>query len=163
MKIAVLFEGFGHARKGLEEAGHECVGVELDLGCHTIAKSLCKGEAIHSDPRNFPIRGFDAVWLSRPNDLEWALHIGTDVLWVEHSVMSEFNNWGRIYNAAQFIDPPELNLNIIIGGRYKAPKILRPYKRNYHQAPRVCDGEIPIYMAKAFGEVYAAPEKATRT
>ena len=30
MNIAVLFDGAGLARLGLEQAGHTCIGIELD-------------------------------------------------------------------------------------------------------------------------------------
>jgi site-specific DNA-cytosine methylase len=34
MKIAVLFDGAGLARKGLEDSGHECTGFEIDPVSH---------------------------------------------------------------------------------------------------------------------------------
>ncbi len=38
MNIAVLFDGAGLARLGLEQAGHTCTGIELDPLKHMLSK-----------------------------------------------------------------------------------------------------------------------------
>ncbi len=147
MRIAVLFDGAGLARLGLEQAGHECIGVELDPIKHYLSSFVGKGICHLGDACSFDLSGFDAVWASPPcqqrsqartqglpkssfcNDLvDWALRISTPVLWVEN-VIADGKNFGPIYNAAQFIDPPIQVRNRIIGGRHILPKVIRRYSR----------------------------------
>ena len=124
MKIAVLFDGAGLARLGLEQAGHTCVGVELDPHKHHLSSFVGKGDCLLADVRSFDLTGFDAVWASPPcqqrsqartqgaprsiyaDDLvDWALALDTNVLWVENVVTSG-KQFGALYNAAQFHEPP---------------------------------------------------------
>jgi len=155
MKIAVLFDGAGLARKGLEEAGHECVGVELDPRKHHLSKALGSGNSVLCGVKDFDLSGFDAVWASPPcstrssaikdltgngglrdpvyqqDHLGWSLSIQKPILWVENVTIqgSKGNDWGTAYNAAQFTEVPIQNRNRIIGGSHPAPKVFRPYKR----------------------------------
>jgi len=147
MKIAVLFDGAGLARLGLERAGHQCVGVELDPHKHYLSSFVGKGDCVLADVRDFDLSGFDAVWASPPcqarsqartqgapksayaEDLvDWALALETPVLWVENVVTSGAQ-FGNIYNAAQFTSPPLQVRNRVIGGRYLPPEVHRPYTR----------------------------------
>ena len=66
MKIAVLFDGAGLARLGLEQAGHECTGVELDPAKHYLSQFVGSGNCILADATTFDVSGFDAVWASPP-------------------------------------------------------------------------------------------------
>lgn len=147
MRIAVLFDGAGLARLGLEQAGHSCVGVELDRHKHHLSLSVGSGNSVLGDVLDFDLTGFDAVWASPPcqqrsqartqglpksefsDDLvDWALNIQIPVLWVEN-VIADGKNFGPIYNASQFIEPPIQNRNRIIGGHHVLPKTIRPYTR----------------------------------
>lgn len=152
MKIAVLFDGAGLARLGLEQAGHECVGFELDPLKHHLSKFVGSGNCYIEDVRNVDLSKFDAVWASPPCQiysdartqgapksnfseglLEWALSIQKDILWVENvsSQSPVRNTWGKLWNAAQFTINPIQNRNRIVGGRYPDPVVFRPYKRYY--------------------------------
>jgi hypothetical protein len=150
MRIAVLFDGAGLARRGLENCGHDCVGVELDeWKCH-LADLLCDGESHCMDARDFPLDDFDAVWASPPCQsisicntrhapsedtlLQWALALPHKVLWVENVLSFTDNSWGTIYNAAQFTPEALQNRNRIIGGRYLPPRTFHPYKRRFPDA-----------------------------
>lgn len=147
MKIAVLFDGAGLARLGLERAGHRCVGVELDPVKHHLSLSVGEGACILADVKDFSLSGFDAVWASPPcqersqartqgapksvfsEDLvDWALAIQSEVLWVEN-VLTAGEPFGKLFNATQFHEPALQIRNRIIGGRYKEPDVLRPYSR----------------------------------
>ena len=147
MKIAELFDGAGHARLGLEQAGHICVGVELDPHKHHLSSFVGHGSCALADVREFDLTGFDAVWASPPcqqrsqartqgaprsayaDDLvDWALALDVSVLWVENVVVSG-EQFGALYNAAQFHEPPLQVRNRVIGGRYLAPEVFRPYTR----------------------------------
>ena len=150
MKIAVLFDGAGLARLGLEQAGHDCVGFELDPNKHALSQSVGSGNAILADVRDVDLSGFDAVWASPPCQirstartqgdptseysvdlLEWSLNLPHEVLWVENVTVqgATGNEWGTVYNAGQFSDLQ--NRNRVIGGRYQAPVVLHPYKRAF--------------------------------
>lgn len=158
MKIAVLFDGAGLARLGLEQAGHECVGVEIDRRRHHLAQFVGGGQSVLIDAKEFDLSGFDAVWASPPcstrstaikdltgkgglrdpehqqDHLEWSLSIPADILWVENVTKqgSKGNEWGPTYNAAQFGDDPlRQNRNRIVGGRHTPPEPLRPYRRRF--------------------------------
>lgn len=108
MKIAVLFDGAGLARLGLEQAGHQCTGVELDPLKHCLSLSIGSGNCVLGDATQFDVSGFDAIWASPPcatrsslpkdltgkgglrqpqyqnNYLEWCLRLDTETLWVEN-------------------------------------------------------------------------------
>lgn len=156
MKIAVLFDGAGLARLGLEKAGHDCTGYELDPMKHYLSQFVGSGKSILADVRTVDLSGYDAVWASPPCQLfsaartqgkpvskfaddllGWSLALPHKILWVENvkSQTASANSWGTVYNAAQFEVHPRQNRNRVIGGRHLAPKLYRPYKRVY---PNVC-------------------------
>lgn len=160
MKIAVLFDGAGLARLGLEQAGHECVGFELNPWKHYLSKFVGVGECVLADARDVDLSGFDAVWASPPCQehsiaatqggprcqvlpgesysdstlLAWSEEIQSEILWVENV---DWHNTRHlpIYNAAQFLSEPIQNRSRRIGGRYKKPDVFRPYTRAY---PGIC-------------------------
>lgn len=70
MRIAVLFDGAGLARLGLEQAGHTCVGFELDPWKHHLSRQVGQGLCQLADVRDLTpdklAEGFDAVWASPP-------------------------------------------------------------------------------------------------
>lgn len=160
MKIAVLFDGAGLARLGLELAGHDCVGFELNPWKHCLSKFVGSGNCVLADAREVDLAPFDAVWASPPCQthsiaatqgppkdqiglgefysdgtlLAWSEQIEKDILWIENVDWHSTRHL-PIYNAAQFIDPPIQNRSRRMGGRYVAPNVLRPYKR---AEPGIC-------------------------
>lgn len=160
MKIAVLFDGAGLARLGLEQAGHECHGFELNPWKHILSLSVGSGNCTLADAREVDLSGFDAVWASPPCQahsiaatqgpprcqvlagesysdstlLAWSEEIEKEILWVENVDWHSTRHL-PIFNAAQFIDPPIQNRSRRIGGRYKEPVVLRPYRR---AEPGIC-------------------------
>ena len=69
MNIAVLFDGAGLARLGLEQAGHTCTGFELDPNKHRLSLSVGSGNTSLADVRDFDLRSYDAAWCSPPCQL----------------------------------------------------------------------------------------------
>jgi site-specific DNA-cytosine methylase len=155
MRIAVLFDGAGLARLGLEQAGHDCVGVELDPWKHWLGQHIGKGNTVCMSATDFNLKGFDAVWASPPcqlfsmartqggpksayagDFLSWSLGLKNEVLWVENVVpFGKAGRYGNVYNAGQFTETPIQNRNRIIGGRFIEPRVYRPYKKTF---PGVC-------------------------
>lgn len=155
MRIAVLFDGAGLARLGLEQAGHECVGVELDPWKHYLGQFIGSGNAYRMDATKFDLSGFDAVWASPPCQLfsmartqgqpqsgfagdfvQWSLALPHKVLWVENVVpFGKEGLFGQVFNAGQFTETPIQNRNRIIGGRFLQPRVYRPYKKTF---PNTC-------------------------
>lgn len=154
MKIAVLFDGAGLARLGLEQAGHDCTGVELNPVAHYFSQFVGSGNCILADATTFDLSNYDATWCSPPcqkissartagpaqgiyseNHLDWCLAIKKEILWVENvSRQGKHNdNWGTIWNAAQFLEKPIQCRNRVIGGIYDHPDVFRPYARSYGQ------------------------------
>lgn len=159
MKIAVLFDGAGLARLGLEQAGHECVEYELNPIAHYLSLSVGSGNCELADVKDVDLIGFHAAWASPPCQgissartgevssefskddslLTWSLELkerwpNLDYFWVENVTVqegSQYNGWGKLYNAAQFLQDPIQNRNRIIGGHYPLPYTLRPYKRAF--------------------------------
>jgi len=66
MKIAVLFDGGGLARLGLEQAGHECTGYEIDPVKHYLSGFVGSGRSVCLDVTKFSFPEYDAVWASPP-------------------------------------------------------------------------------------------------
>lgn len=62
MQIAVLFDGAGGARLGLERAGHKCTGVELDKNKHYLSQFIGSGNCILGDATQFDLDSYDAIW-----------------------------------------------------------------------------------------------------
>jgi site-specific DNA-cytosine methylase len=155
MEIAVLFDGAGLARLGLEQAGHKCVGIELDPWKHYLSQFVGDGISICADATKVDISDFDAVWASPPcqlfstartqgnpksqyagDYLEWSLKLPHEVLWVENVIpQGKMPNWGKPWNAMQFLQNPIQNRNRMIGGRYTEPKAFRPYSKYF---PGIC-------------------------
>ena len=148
MKILVLFDGAGLARLGLEQAGHECLGVEIDKWRHYLGKFVGSGNVVLGDAITFDVSGFDAIWASPPcqeisrartqgdaaasystNYLDWCLQLESPTLWVENVLASDWrkNSWGKRYNANQFLQEPIQNRARLIGGRYKMPFTYRGF------------------------------------
>lgn len=165
MKVAVLFDGAGLARLGLERAGHICTGVDLDPVKHHFSQLTGSGRCELGDARDFDLTGYDAIWMSPPcaqrstaikdltrkggyrnieyqqDHLEWCLTLKyaglLGISWIENVTIqgSKGNDWGRTWNAAQFLEAPLQNRNRVIGGVHDAPKVFRPYRR-WH--PGIC-------------------------
>jgi site-specific DNA-cytosine methylase len=51
LKIAVLFDGAGLARLGLEQAGHDCTGYEIDPAKHHLSRMVGSGNSVLADVR----------------------------------------------------------------------------------------------------------------
>jgi site-specific DNA-cytosine methylase len=157
MKIAVLFDGAGFARRGLELAGHVCHGIELNPVAHYLARSITFGPSALCDARSDKARKIiewaDAVWASPPCQkrssartqgeatgvyaddlLDWSLKY----LWVENvKTQGSLNNgWGKLFNAAQWEDARH-NRQRVIGGYYPQPNT------DYEYRPYYKDKDIP--------------------
>lgn len=64
--------------------------------------------------------------------LYWSLKLPHSVLWVENvSTQGKVPEWGMHWNAAQFLEHPIQCRNRVVGGRYREPKVFRPYRRHY--------------------------------
>lgn len=154
MRIAVLCDGGGLARLGLEQAGHECTGYELDPVKHYLSQMVGSGNCILADIRDADLSSFDAVWASPPCQehseqnhgnrkrinpyadgtlLEWCLTLPHDVLWVENVINYDAPKWGTFFNAAQFLPIPVQKRRRQIGGRYLSPMTYREYKPDYRE------------------------------
>lgn len=166
MKIAVLCDGAGLARLGLERAGHDCTGYELDPIKHYLSQRTGSGNCILADIRQVDLSGYDAVWASPPCQehseqnhgnrktpnpygdgtlLEWCLSLPHDILWVENTINYDEPKYGTFFNAVQFHVPPIQKRRRQIGGRYKMPMVYREYKSDYREldiCPAVMASEI---------------------
>lgn len=156
MKIAVLFDGTGLARLGLEQSGHECTGYELDPSKHYLSQFVGSGNCILQDATTVDLRPFDAIWVSPPCQkhsqqnhgtagntkfgngdlLDWSISLvekyPDKIIWIENVISKTHDNsWGKRYNAAQFLETPIQIRNRIIGGRFLTPHVFREYKKRY--------------------------------
>ena len=151
MNIAVLFDGAGLARLGLEQAGHTCIGIELDPLKHYLSQFVGSGNCILQDATTFDTSKYDAVWASPPCQLhsqartqgvpasnyaddfiDYCLQLKNEILWVEN-VISYDKPFGKLYNAAQFLKNPLQCRNRIVGGKFKEPFVYRKYKKFYNE------------------------------
>jgi site-specific DNA-cytosine methylase len=154
MKIAVLFDGAGLARLGLEQAGHDCTGYELNPAMHHLSKMVGSGNSVLADVRDVDLSGYDGVWASPPCQprsiarngseaaitpyasdlLGWSLGLLQQrfkVVWIENVLSGAGNGWGATWNAGQFLPVPIQNRNRVIGGYYPIPAVYRAYRRTY--------------------------------
>ncbi len=173
LKIAVLFDGAGLARLGLEQAGHDCTGYELDPTKHELSRCVGSGNCILADATKVDLSPFDAVWASPPcqwhsvartqgdpiseyatDYLEWSLSLPHPVLWVEN-VLYPGASWGRKWNAAQFLENPTQNRNRMIGGRHALPYVHHPYRRAF-------DGVCPAITATEYKGCASDKRRASR-
>jgi len=164
LRIAVLFDGAGLARLGLEQAGHECVGFELDPDKHHLSQFVGSGNSELQDVTDPAFvrrlkREFNAVWASPPCpprsvarmkaapigcfsqvDLTpWALALPFKPLWVENVLAHkrEENTWGRRWNADQFTRTPFQGRQRIIGGNYDEAAVEQRTYRSFSQGSDV--------------------------
>ena len=118
LNIAVLFDGGGLARLGLEQAGHTCTGYELDPAKHYLSKMVGSGNTVIADVFDITpddLQEYDAIWVSSPcqsrsgagnphmsiskiereyNDrlLEYSIHLAKSkpIHWIENGVWMTF-------------------------------------------------------------------------
>lgn len=188
LKIAVLFDGAGLARLGLELAGHDCTGYEIDPAKHHLSRMVGSGNCVLADVRDVDLSGYDAVWCSPPCQswseqnhvgesrkrygdatmLEWALNLPHDILWVENvisdktdALMAKYRRRLLVnkWNAAQFLAEPIQKRRRYIVGRYRLPRVFRRYKDNYLNLD-IC----PAVLASEYGQggMSADPAKERR-
>lgn len=153
LTIAVLGDGGGLARLGLERAGHTCTGFELDPTKHYLSQMVGSGNCILADMREVDLSGFDAVWASPPCQehseqnhgnrqqdnpygsgelLEWCLNLSHNILWVENVINRESQRQpGPLYNAVQFLPKAIQKRRRFVAGRYKPPMVYRPFQWDY--------------------------------
>lgn len=169
LNIAVLFDGAGLARLGLEQAGHTCTGFELNPVAHHLSKMVGSGNCVQCDVRDVDLTKYDAVWASPPcqqlstayhghgkssdfsdNMLVWSLELrkrfpNLKYLWVENVYCQGrgLNDWGKVYNAAQFLQVPIQSRNRVFGGFYPQPELFRAWKKYY-------DGVCPTITATEY-------------
>lgn len=142
---AVLFDGAGLARLGLERAGHICVGVELSPIVHALGSHVGSGNCILGDARTtLDLSLFDCIWASPPCQsrsqalspdgtvhgsfshdlLQWSLdlvHTYPTTLVIVENVLSwntKDNAWCMKMNSAQVLHMPLQARNRGFGGRF---------------------------------------------
>lgn len=166
LKIAVLFDGAGLSRYGLELAGHDCTGFEIDPAKHHLSKMVGSGNCVLADVRDVDLSGYDAVWASPPCQtfselnpdatgdtglLKWALSLPHEILWIENVAGRNIPKFGILYNAAQFESVPRQIRTRQIGGRYLDPHIWREYKKTYRPDINIC----PAIIATEYKNRYS--------
>jgi site-specific DNA-cytosine methylase len=182
MKIAVLFDGAGLARLGLEQAGHNCTGYELDPNKHHLSTYVGSGNCRLGEATTVELKDFDAIWASPPcqmlseartqglpvspyagNFLAWALKLKTlypkKIVWVEnvYPIISNKNLWGTPYNAAQFLPVPIQNRPRLVAGNYPLPYVYRPFARQYNHL-KIC----PTILASEYKGCASDKRRASR-
>lgn len=162
LNIAVLFDGAGLARLGLEQAGHTCTGYELDPAKHYLSTMVGSGNCVLADVRDVDLSGYDAVWASPPCQayseqrqvegnhseygdpdlLHWSMSLPHDILWVENVLTNPYTQQINSFNAAQFLPTPLQRRRRMVAGRYSMPKVYRGFKQDYKDlsmiAPPAC-------------------------
>lgn len=160
LRVAVLFDGGGGlARLGLEKAGLQCTGYELNPVAHHLSTLVGSGRCVLADVRDVDLSEFDAAWASPPCQrrssartqgdpagpysddlLRWSLDLrktwpNLRFLWVENvsTAFGRLPDWGTVYNAYQF--GGQQNRNRIIGGDYPRPRVRRHWRKAY---PGIC-------------------------
>lgn len=183
LKVAVLFDGAGLARLGLERAGHRCTGYELNPIAVHLGDTIGSGNCVLKDVADLTVEDlaeYDAIWASPPcqqrssartqggatgeyavDFLGWCFRmmeqLPDKIFWIENvTVQGRGNNaWGNTYNAAQFGKEVVQNRNRILGGRYPVPEVQRPYKK-------VFKGACPCITASEYKGCASDSRRASR-
>lgn len=162
MKTAVLFDGAGLARLGLEQAGHECIGFELDPTKHYLSQFICSGKSVLADATKVDVSEFDAIWASPPcqwlssartqgdpisnfstNLLQWSIDLlkryPEKIIWIENVYpQGQLPTGATAYNAAQFLSTPIQLRQRLLWGRYPEPHVYRSFQRQYDWLFGIC-------------------------
>lgn len=176
----MLFDGAGLARLGLEQAGHECVGFEINPVAHHLSQHVGSGRCVLADVRDVDLSGYDAAWASPPCQwdssartqgdptspyathlLNWSLTLrdrwpNLRTLWVECAAGNAYGRmptWGEVYNAFQF--GGRQNRNRLIGGHYPRPATRWPWRKAF-------DGAAPAVTATEFKGCATDSRRASR-
>lgn len=145
-----------------------------------MSKFVGSGNCVLSNATYVNLAPFDAIWASPPcqlrssartqgqpighftqDYLKWCLglvnYYQNKVIWIENVTIQgkKGNDWGKIYNLAQFQPIPLQNRNRIIGGRYKEPNVLRPYQKKF---PGIC----PAILASEYKGSSVDKKRASR-
>lgn len=147
----------GLERAGHTCIGVELDPVMHHLGRFVGSEDAC----ILGDVHDMELDGYDAIWASPPCQkrstaikdltrrdglrqpeyaedlLQWCLdfipenaHRG--VYWIENVTrQGEAEDWGHLYNAAQFLRKPIQCRNRYIAGQFPRPRVFREYRRSY--------------------------------
>jgi site-specific DNA-cytosine methylase len=175
LNIAVLFDGAGLSRLGLEQAGHKCTGFEIDPAKHHLSKMVGSGNSILADVRDVDLSKFDAVWASPPCQefselnpgatgdnglLRWSLSLPHKILWIENVSGRNIPKFGTLYNAAQFESAPRQIRTRQIGGKYRAPYIWREYRKTYLPHIDICPAVIATEYKNRYSWGYGSKRRA---
>jgi site-specific DNA-cytosine methylase len=88
--------------------------------------------------------------------LAWSLNVDIPILWVENvTVQHKDNDWGTVWNAAQFLPTPIQNRNRVIGGYYELPQVYHDYKRRF-------EGVCPTITASEYKGCATDKRRASR-
>lgn len=150
MKCAVLFDGCGLARLGLEQSGLICDGFEINPLIHYFGLKVGSGRLFLKDALSVDLSGYDYVWASPPcqsrsnasassgsrNLFQETLeHIkkfqNIKYFWIENVLSNKDFQEGELYNAAQFLEFPIQNRPRLISGIFPKPNVFREYKNHY--------------------------------